>query len=75
MYMNAGWIKAIWDNLTYDQKLAATAFIFKKICEHAKEGGSFQYLIYDRLGFQSDAYPNLYEARGINISNEFKLEP
>jgi hypothetical protein len=54
-------------------KLAVTAWVMKNIVEHAKEGGSFRYLIYDRLGFGPEAYVPLYTAGGMEISNEFDL--
>lgn len=53
----------------YDVKLAVTAWVFANIDNHIKEGGSFRYLIYDRLGFGGDAYVPLYCAGGMNISN------
>ena len=53
-------------------KLAVTQWVFKKIVEHAKEGGSYRYLIYDRLGFGPEAYVPLC-ADGMTISNEFDL--
>ena len=58
----------------YDTKLAVTAWVFKHIVDHAKEGGSYRYLIYDRLGFSPDAYIPLYEAGGMDISNEFSID-
>ena len=66
-------IKDVWESLTYDQKLAATAYVFGKLCDHARESGSFRSLIYDKLGFGEDAYILLYSAGGMHISNEFKL--
>ena len=39
---------------------------------HAKEGGSYRYLIYDRLGFGMEAYVPLCED-GMTISNEFDI--
>lgn len=57
----------------YDTKLAVTAWVMENIVKHAKEGGSFRYLIYSRLGFESDAYLPLYDAGGMEISNEFDL--
>jgi len=63
----------IWDKLTYDQKLAATAYIFEKICDHARHHGTFRYLIYNRLGFKEDACVPLFSAGGMHISNEFNL--
>ncbi len=32
------------------------AWVFEKLCEHAKEGGSYRSLIYDRMGFNGKAY-------------------
>lgn len=61
--------KEMWDALTYDQRLAATAEVFEAICEHAKSSGSFRYLIYNRLKFNHDAYSCLYAAGGMAISN------
>ena len=57
----------------YETRLAVTAWVFKAVVEHAKEGGSFRYLIYGRLGFDLDAYVPLYDAGGMIISNEFDL--
>ena len=57
----------------YDTKLAVTAWVMENIVTHAKEGGSFRYLIYTRLGFNTDAYVPLYDAGGMVISNEFDL--
>jgi hypothetical protein len=47
------------------------AWVFKKLCEHMKEGGTFRYLIYDRMGFDDDAYLPLYSAGGLALSNAF----
>lgn len=58
----------------YETRLAITSWVFKHIVEHAKEPGSFRYLIYDRLGFDFDAYVPLYCAGGMTISNEFRLD-
>jgi len=56
----------------YDTKLAITQWVMKHIVDHAKEGGSYRYLIYDRLGFNMDAYGALLDD-GMTISNEFDL--
>ena len=55
-----------------ETKLAITRWVMKHIVEHADEGGSYRYLIYDRLGFDMDAYVPLCE-HGLTISNEFDL--
>ena len=57
----------------YQTRLAVTAWVFKNVVDQAREGGSFRYLIYDRLGFGMDAYVPLYMAGGMTISNEFDL--
>jgi hypothetical protein len=57
----------------YKMRLAVTAQVFEALVAHATEGGTFRYLIYDRLGFDVDAYTPLYLAGGMTISNEFDL--
>jgi len=56
-----------YDNQT---KLDITAWVISKIDDHGNEPGSFRHLIYDRLGFGPEAYVPLYEAGGMNITNE-----
>lgn len=69
--MNDSWEDVV-KNCDYETKLAVTAWVMEKIVEHAKEGGSYRYLIYQRLGFDMDAYTVLL-ADGMTISNEFDL--
>lgn len=71
-YVKANWPKLI-EDCDYETKLAIVAWAFGHIVDHAAEGGSFRYLIYDRLGFGPDAYVPLYNAGGMTISNEFVL--
>jgi hypothetical protein len=66
-------IKKLVDECPYETRLAVTAQVFRSLCTHAREGGSFRFLIYDRLGFDSDAYSVLYLAGGMVISNDFIL--
>ena len=56
----------------YDTKLAVTAWVMKHIVAHARDNGSYRYLIYERLGFDMDAYGVLLDD-GMVISNEFDL--
>lgn len=65
--------EATWEKLPDDLRKAITAYLFRVLVQHAKEGGSFRYLIYERLGFGADAYMPLYLAGGMTISNEFAL--
>ena len=58
----------------YQTKLDIAAWVISKIDEHGVDGGSFRYLIYERLGFGPDAYVPLYEAGGMNITNELDYE-
>lgn len=55
-----------------ETKLAVTRWVMKHIVDHACEGGSLRYLIYDRLGFGPEAYSFLC-SDGLTISNEFDL--
>jgi len=59
--------------MEYRDKVNIVAWTIRKIVEHAREGGSFRYLIYDRMGFEPDAYAVLYDAGGMEISNHFDL--
>jgi len=61
------------DTCDYDMKLAVTRWVMKHIAEHGKDGGSYRYLIYERLGFGPDAYAPLC-SDGLFISNEFDAE-
>ena len=58
----------------YQTKLDIATWVISKIDEHGNSPGSFRYLIYDRLGFGPDAYVPLYEAGGMNITNELDYE-
>lgn len=55
----------------HDTKLAVTKWVMRHIADHAREGGSYRYLIYDRLGFGPEAYRPLLDD-GMFISNEFE---
>ena len=47
------------------------AWVFKHLDDHLREGGSYRYLIYERMGFGLEAYVPLYEHGGMNLSNAF----
>lgn len=67
-------LDAMADKCPYEMKLAVTQWAIKHIVDHAREGGSYRYLIYTRLGFGMDAYVPLYEAGGMTITNEFDID-
>lgn len=67
-------VNEIVDKCPYETKLAITCWVIKNICENAEVGGSFRYLIYNKLGFSHDAYVPLYLAGGMNITNELDLQ-
>ena len=69
---NETYMQELVDKCDYDTKLAVTAWVMKRIVDHARDGGTYRYLIYDRLGFGADAYGVLLE-HGMTISNEFDL--
>ena len=71
--MEPEWYQEILDKTDNETKLAVTAWVFTNIVDHAMEGGSYRYLIYDRLGFGTEAYVPLYDAGGMEISNEFDM--
>jgi len=66
------WIQEKVDATDMETKIALAAWVMKHIVDHAKDGGSFRYLIYTRLGLDKTAYVPLC-ADGMTISNEFDL--
>jgi hypothetical protein len=72
--MSNDWIDELVKNSDYDTRLAITAWVMRHILDHAKDGGSYRYLIYDRLGFNEDSYMVLQEAGALDISNLFDLQ-
>ena len=57
----------------HDLKIAVVRWAMRHIVEHAKEGGSYRCLIYNRMGFGPEAYAPLCE-NGLTISNEFDIQ-
>jgi len=55
--------------MTKHEELEVTKAVFRAIADHIEGGGSFRYLIYDRLGFGPEAYAPLYDAGGMVITN------
>ena len=72
--LDGDWIEELVKNSDYDTRLAITAWVMEKILEHATSGGSYRYLIYDRLGFDMDAYGVLQGAGALEISNQFDIQ-
>ena len=72
--LDGDWIEELVKNSDYDTRLAITAWVMEKILEHATQGGSYRYLIYDRLGFDMDAYGVLQGAGALEISNQFDIQ-
>ena len=69
---NYDWMDKLVKECPSETRLAVVRWAMKHIVDHAKEGGSYRYLIYDRLGFDMDAYDALLES-GMVISNEFSI--
>jgi hypothetical protein len=57
----------------YETRLAVACATVKAICDHARESGTYRYLIYERMGFGFDAYAPMMFAGALDISNEFVL--
>ena len=68
------WVEKIVKDSDYDTRLAITAWVCEKILDHGRGGGSYLYLIYDRLGFDMDSYAVLQNAGALEISNQFDIQ-
>lgn len=47
------------------------AWVFEHLRQAMKEPGSFRYLIYKRMGFSPEAYSDLCNAGGLELTNAF----
>ena len=50
------------------------AWVFRHLRDHFKEGGTFRYLIYERMGYGPEDYQLLYRSGGFilsQIANEY----
>lgn len=54
---------------TPDDRLDMACEFMRAIVAHCIDGGSFRYLIYERLGFGPEAYVPMYEAGGMEFTN------
>lgn len=61
-----------WKDLDYETRLNVASHIFKAITKDPC--CSFRKLIYDRLGFDTDAYAELYTSGGMVITNAMYTE-
>jgi hypothetical protein len=57
------------DGCDYELKKAVTAWVFHHLLAHARDGGSYRGLIYERLGFGPETYADLFD--GLALSNIF----
>jgi len=58
----------VFGNIPIHKRLEIVQWVFRCIDEHIQEGGTYRFLIYERLGFGPEAYCALYPW-GMNISN------
>lgn len=56
-------------NVIEKPSIEQVAWVLQHIHDHMNEGGTFRYLIYERLGFGPEAYVICYEHGGMAISN------
>ena len=64
-------VRETWQKTPDEIKLELTAYVFRQLKDHMNEGGTYRYLIYDRLGFGPEAYTALYVNGGMDLSNAF----
>ena len=67
-YLTKG--KEIFNSLPYEDRLALVAYISKILSQHMTEGGTYRYLIYNRFGFDVDAYAVLQLSGLLGIHNK-----
>jgi hypothetical protein len=55
----------------YLTRLAVACWTMNHVYEHARDGGTYRWMIYHRMGFEPDAYAPVMFAHGLDINNEF----
>lgn len=61
--------EVFFEELTYDQRLAAVVVILAALRKNSQEGGSFRNFLYKTLRLAPDAYIPAWEAGGQDITN------
>lgn len=59
-----------YEALDEETRIAAASVIIPAVLDHARQGGSYRFLIYDRLGFSEASYVPLQLAGVLDASNE-----
>jgi hypothetical protein len=51
--------------------LEHVAWVLRHLADQLRDGGTFRYLIYDRMGYGPEAYCPLHDAGGMLLTNAF----
>lgn len=57
-----------------EMKMAVVCWFIRHLLQHATEGGTYRYMIYDRLNFGEDCYMPLQNAGLLDICNALNLK-
>jgi len=68
--MEKEWFAELVESCDPELTLAIVCWTISKIDQHGNDPGSFRHLIYSLMGFGPEAYVPVYEAGGMNITNE-----
>ncbi len=49
--------------------VSQVCWVLQRLSEHMEEGGTFRFMVHDRFGFDAEAYYDLMDAGGMEISN------
>ncbi len=52
-----------------ETRLAVVVWAYEALQKNIAEGGTFRFLVYNRLGFEGSAYAPLYEAGGMALND------
>jgi len=58
-----------WESLDPEKRLLALIYVSKILYDHAREGGTYRYLIYERFGFGFEAYAPLQHFGLLDVHN------
>jgi hypothetical protein len=65
--------RAVVADVPHDIKLAVCTWVIETCVEHARAGGTFRNLVFERLGFGIEAWLPLYLAGGMDLYHHFNF--
>jgi len=61
--------RAFWASLSEDEQIQCAMVIFHKLRKHARDGGSYRWMLYDLFGWGDGSYGRIQCSGGLEVHN------